>query len=60
VLNPTWILGPNLPGQPHLNTSSNAIVAMMDGSAKQLDNACKTYVDVRDVAEAQLCNFVTL
>jgi len=54
VLNPTWILGPNLPGQPHLNTSSNAIVAMMDGSAKQLDNACKTYVDVRDVAEAHI------
>jgi len=54
VLNPTWILGPNLPNQPHLNTSSNAIVALMDGSAKMLDNACKTYVDVRDVAEAHV------
>ena len=41
-------------GQPHLNTSQNTIVGMMDGSLSQLDNSCKSIVDVRDVAEAHV------
>eukprot|EP00446_Apocalathium_sp_SHHI-4_P014274 CAMPEP_0177199122 /NCGR_PEP_ID=MMETSP0367-20130122/25501_1 /TAXON_ID=447022 ORGANISM="Scrippsiella hangoei-like, Strain SHHI-4" /NCGR_SAMPLE_ID=MMETSP0367 /ASSEMBLY_ACC=CAM_ASM_000362 /LENGTH=332 /DNA_ID=CAMNT_0018647441 /DNA_START=25 /DNA_END=1023 /DNA_ORIENTATION=- len=54
VLNPTLIFGPQLSGQPHLNTSSKDIVACMDGSMPEVPNACKTIVDVRDVAEAHV------
>ena len=54
VMNPTLILGPQLPGQPHLNTSSNAVAVYIDGSMKEIPNACKSIVDVRDVAEAHV------
>ena len=54
VLNPTLIFGPVLPGQPHLNTSQNMLVGMLDGSSKVLENACKSIVDVRDVAAAHV------
>ncbi|EOD27372.1 hypothetical protein EMIHUDRAFT_73363, partial [Emiliania huxleyi CCMP1516] len=54
VLNPTLIFGP-----PHLNTSQNTIVGMMDGSLSQLDNSCKSIVDVRDVAEAHVAAITT-
>ena len=54
VMNPTLILGPLLPGQPHLNTSSAAIVTYMDGGMSEMENACKSIVDVRDVAEAHV------
>ena len=50
VLNPCLILGPMLAGQPHLNTSSNALVGYMDGSKSEIANGCKAVVDVRDVA----------
>jgi cinnamoyl-CoA reductase len=54
VMNPTLIFGPQLPGQPHLNTSSSAVVAYIDGSMPEVPNACKAIVDVRDVAEAHV------
>ena len=54
VLLPTLILGPMVPGQPHLNTSASALVGYMDGSLGEIENACKTVVDVRDVARAHL------
>lgn len=54
VMNPTLIFGPQLPGQPHLNTSSSAVVVYIDGSMSEIPNACKTIVDVRDVAEAHV------
>ena len=59
VLNPTLIFGPVLPGQPHLNTSQNTIVSMLDGSLKVCENACKSIVDVRDVAEAHVAALET-
>merc|ERR1711998_540370 len=43
-----------LKGQPHLNTSSNTIVQLMDGSKQEYANAAKSFVDVRDVAEAHV------
>jgi nucleoside-diphosphate-sugar epimerase len=36
VMLPCLILGPMLPGQPHLNTSSAALVGYMDGSKKEV------------------------
>jgi cinnamoyl-CoA reductase len=57
TMNPTLIFGPQLPHQPHLNTSSAAVVNYMDGSMTELDNACKTLVDVRDVALAHVLAF---
>eukprot|EP00428_Durinskia_dybowskii_P038765 CAMPEP_0170278464 /NCGR_PEP_ID=MMETSP0116_2-20130129/39236_1 /TAXON_ID=400756 /ORGANISM="Durinskia baltica, Strain CSIRO CS-38" /LENGTH=346 /DNA_ID=CAMNT_0010529775 /DNA_START=42 /DNA_END=1082 /DNA_ORIENTATION=- len=54
VLNPTLIFGPMLPGQPHLNTSASTLARYMDGSAKEIENACKTIVDIRDVAYAHV------
>ena len=54
VLLPTLIWGPMIPGQPHLNTSANSLVGYMDGSMKEIENACKTVVDVRDVARAHV------
>lgn len=54
VMNPTLIFGPQLPGQPHLNTSQAAVVGYMDGDMTELENACKSVVDVRDVAEAHV------
>lgn len=54
VMNPTLILGPVLPGQPHLNTSQAFVVDFLDGSMPILENACRTLVDVRDVAEAHV------
>ena len=54
VMNPTLILGPQLPGQPHLNTSSSAVVAFLDGSMREIENTSRTIVDVRDVAEAHV------
>ena len=59
VMNPTLILGPQLPGQPHLNTSSAFIVNFMDGSMKEIDNTSRALVDVRDVAEAHVAAFET-
>lgn len=54
VINPSLIFGPQLPGQPHLNTSSSAILSYIDGSMKDLSNSCRAIVDVRDVAEAHV------
>jgi len=54
VLHPTLILGPMLPGQPHLNTSSSSLIGYVDGSVKEIENGCKTVVDVRDVAMAHI------
>ena len=54
VINPTLIWGPLVDGQPHLNTSSNSLVGMMDGSKTEYDNAAKAIVDVRDTAEAHV------
>ena len=54
VLTPTLIWGPMLPGQPHMNTSASSLVGYMDGSLKVIENACKTVVDVRDVAQAHI------
>ena len=54
VLTPTLIWGPMLPGQPHMNTSASSLVGYMDGSLKVIENACKTVVDVRDVAKAHI------
>ena len=54
VMNPTLILGPQLPGQPHLNTSSAVVVGFMDGGMSEIENSCKSIVDVRDVALAHV------
>lgn len=54
VINPCLIFGPQLPGQPHLNTSSSAVVSYIDGGMKELANACRAIVDVRDVADAHV------
>ena len=54
TMNPTLIYGPQLPGQKHLNTSSCAIVAYFDGSTHEIEDSCKSIVDVRDVAEAHV------
>lgn len=54
TMNPTLIFGPQLSGQSHLNTSCSAIVAYMDASTREIENACKSIVDVRDVAEAHV------
>ncbi|CAJ1397325.1 unnamed protein product [Effrenium voratum] len=54
VLLPTLIWGPMIPGQPHLNTSASALVGYVDGSIQEIENACKTVVDVRDVAKAHV------
>eukprot|EP00041_Stephanoeca_diplocostata_P007880 m.113330 g.113330 ORF g.113330 m.113330 type:complete len:342 (-) comp17076_c0_seq1:413-1438(-) len=54
VLNPCLILGPMVPGQPHLNTSSNSITGFMDGSKEFIPHECKSVVDVRDVADAHI------
>ncbi|CAE8715553.1 unnamed protein product [Polarella glacialis] len=54
VLCPTLIWGPMLPGQPHLNTSANVLTGYVDGSKKEVENACKSVVDVRDVARAHI------
>jgi len=54
VLLPTLIWGPMVPGQPHLNTSASSLVGYMDGSIQEIENACKTVVDVRDVARAHV------
>lgn len=54
VLLPTLIWGPMIPGQPHLNTSANSLAGYMDGSLKEIENSCKSVVDVRDVAKAHI------
>jgi nucleoside-diphosphate-sugar epimerase len=54
VLNPSLIWGPMIPGQPHLNTSSQSIVEYMDGSHRLIQNGYRCVVDVRDVAEAHI------
>jgi nucleoside-diphosphate-sugar epimerase len=55
VMNPCLILGPMLPGQPSLNTSSNVLVKFFDGSLGQkCTDTCIDMVDVRDVAEAHI------
>jgi nucleoside-diphosphate-sugar epimerase len=54
VINPCLIFGPQLPGQPHLNTSLSFIVGFMDGAMKEIDNTCRCVVDVRDCAEAHI------
>jgi nucleoside-diphosphate-sugar epimerase len=41
-------------GQPHLNTSSGAIAAFVNGSMPKLPNAHTSCVDVRDVADAHV------
>lgn len=37
-----------------MNTSSNAVAAMISGQMKEIENGCKTVVDVRDVAAAHI------
>jgi nucleoside-diphosphate-sugar epimerase len=59
VMNPTLILGPHLPGQSHLNTSSSVIAAFLNGKMTVLDNMYRTFVDVRDVAEAHVAAIET-
>jgi cinnamoyl-CoA reductase len=59
VMNPTLILGPHLPGQTHLNTSSAVVAAFLNGKMSVLDNQCRTLVDVRDVAEAHVAAIET-
>ena len=54
TLAPTLILGPMLPGQPHLNTSTALVRGYLDGSMSQIPNGCLSCVDVRDVAEAHV------
>lgn len=54
VINPSLIWGPQLPAQPHLNTSIAVTVKYFDGSVKEIENACRAVVDVRDVAEAHV------
>ena len=44
------ILGPQLPGQAHLNTSSASLLPFFDGSWKCVPNSCRAIVDVRDCA----------
>ena len=53
-MNPCWILGPMLPSQPHLNTSSNGLVMFLDGTNSEVPPGCKLVVDVRDVAAAHV------
>jgi len=55
VMNPTLIWGPML--QPSLNTSSAAVLSYLNGEKKEIDNAQKTVVDVRDVALAHVLAF---
>jgi nucleoside-diphosphate-sugar epimerase len=50
----TIILGPQLPGQSHLNTSSASLLGLIDGSWSEVPNACKGIVDVRDCAAAHV------
>ena len=55
VMNPTLIMGGQLPGQPHLNTSLATLVGYFDGvSMKEMENSCKSLVDVRDCALAHV------
>ena len=48
------ILGPQLAGQSHLNTSSASLLGFFDGSWSEIPNACRGIVDVRDVADAHV------
>lgn len=59
VMNPCLILGPQLPGQKHLNTSTGSLVAYCDGSKTEIANGRKNIVDVRDVALAHILAFET-
>ena len=52
---PTWILGPML--QPTLNESSSKILNYITGKMSTIPNACKCYVDVRDVALAHVLGY---
>jgi nucleoside-diphosphate-sugar epimerase len=54
VLHPALIWGPMLEAQPHLNTSATALLGYMDGTSKEIENAFKAVVDVRDVARAHI------
>jgi nucleoside-diphosphate-sugar epimerase len=54
TINPCMILGPQLPGQPHLNTSSASMLGFMDGSMNEIPNSCRAFVDVRDCAIAHV------
>lgn len=54
VINPCLILGPQLPRQTHLNTSSAFVIKYFDGSMKEIENNYRALVDVRDVAEAHI------
>jgi len=57
VMNPCLILGPQLPGQKHLNTSTASLTAYCDGSKPEIENGRKNVVDVRDVALAHILAF---
>jgi nucleoside-diphosphate-sugar epimerase len=48
------ILGPQLQGQTHLNTSSASLLGFFDGSWSEIPNACRGIVDVRDCAAAHV------
>jgi len=55
VINPTLVIGPML--QPTLNTSSEFTLDGLTGKKKIIPNSHMSYVDVRDVALAQLLCF---
>jgi len=52
VMNPCLILGPLLDGQPHLNTSSAAVLRYF--GAETYQQASTSLIDVRDVAKAHI------
>jgi len=52
VMNPCLIVGPML--QPVLNTSCKVISGFCSGAYPELNNECRSLVDVRDVARAHV------
>jgi len=52
VINPTLIIGPPL--QTSVNTSSDFLLAYLNGSKTEITNSEMSWVDVRDVAKAHL------
>jgi nucleoside-diphosphate-sugar epimerase len=57
TINPTLIFGPML--QPSLNTSSESVLGLLNGSTDKIPNECRAFVDVRDVATAHILTYET-
>jgi nucleoside-diphosphate-sugar epimerase len=55
TINATLIFGPML--QPSLNTSSKAVLALLNGSTEKVPDECRAFVDVRDVAAAHILTY---